>query len=610
MIVQFGPVALAISAALLDSLWEGAFIVAAVWLGLRFLSSVGAATRYAVWLCTLAALVVVPILTVAVSQNRAVPENPPHVFVMTPNVAVAQAQGRAQLPALHNEQPLPATHAMQTVLPQRIAIPENLALIIAFLWLVVAAWRGLLLLANMRELAAIRTSARVWSTAQTYPILISDRVALPLAVGFLRPAILLPASLVDDLTPDAINAVILHETAHLLRFDVWTNAIARFLEALVVLNPAAICVIRQLSREREIACDDWIVARLGTGDVFARTFAALANSAPRRSPLCAPSALGSRHSLVTRIAELLATHPRYLRLSPSTLGGMLMFLVIFALFVESISPVFAYSAAPKPVTFLASTCTTPNRPVMARVLRVVNGKKQGVFVALASLSSKAPANLHGELHEEVVKVTVTVDASGKGKDVRILSGSPNQNPSLRQMLRKNMSMGTYLPALVNCRAVSSTVPITIVLHSMAEHVSVVTPIYPAGWSAQNASSCKVPVLVHGGVPTFPKSVALPTHGTITAAVRVSVDNHGTVTKSVMIKSSGQPAFDEAVLAAARSSSYPLGKQGMFQPVRPGNASLSWNSTHGYSTYANCRPRPTEYQWTTTYGWPNLGFESK
>ncbi len=49
--------ALAIFAALFDSLWEGALIVGAVWLGLRMLPKLGAATRYAIWLCALAALV-------------------------------------------------------------------------------------------------------------------------------------------------------------------------------------------------------------------------------------------------------------------------------------------------------------------------------------------------------------------------------------------------------------------------------------------------------------------------------------------------------------------------------------------------------------------------
>ena len=56
-------IALAILAGLFDSIWEGASIVGVVWLGLRCLPKLGAATRYAIWLCTLAALIVIPVPT-------------------------------------------------------------------------------------------------------------------------------------------------------------------------------------------------------------------------------------------------------------------------------------------------------------------------------------------------------------------------------------------------------------------------------------------------------------------------------------------------------------------------------------------------------------------
>ncbi len=64
---------LAIATALFDGLWEGALIVGAVWLGLRCLPKLGAATRYAIWLCALAALVLIPVLTAGVSERSSAP---------------------------------------------------------------------------------------------------------------------------------------------------------------------------------------------------------------------------------------------------------------------------------------------------------------------------------------------------------------------------------------------------------------------------------------------------------------------------------------------------------------------------------------------------------
>ena len=177
---------------------------------------------------------------------------------------------------------------------------------------------------------------------------LSDRVQVPLAAGFLRPAIILPASLVERLPADAVETIVIHEVAHLRRYDVWTNALARIAEAFVVLNPAAWFVMRRLSMEREIACDDWVVARTGAGDAFARVLAALAGSAGARMPLAAPSALGSRHAIVVRIERLLDSRPRHLRLSPPALGGAFMLLALIAFTVQSVSPVLAYAPPQQP----------------------------------------------------------------------------------------------------------------------------------------------------------------------------------------------------------------------------------------------------------------------
>ena len=59
--------ALWIAATIFESLWEGALIAGIVWVGLRCLPRLGAATRYAIWLCALAAVVAVPLLTVGLS---------------------------------------------------------------------------------------------------------------------------------------------------------------------------------------------------------------------------------------------------------------------------------------------------------------------------------------------------------------------------------------------------------------------------------------------------------------------------------------------------------------------------------------------------------------
>ena len=87
-----------------------------------------------------------------------------------------------------------------------------------------------------------------------------ERVAVPTVIGALRPAILLPASLVSGLDSQQLTAVLSHEIAHIRRYDLWINLIQRVIESLLFFHPAVWYVSRCLSNERESCCDDLVVS--------------------------------------------------------------------------------------------------------------------------------------------------------------------------------------------------------------------------------------------------------------------------------------------------------------------------------------------------------------
>jgi hypothetical protein len=94
-----------------------------------------------------------------------------------------------------------------------------------------------------------------------------------MAVGFLEPAVILPVSLPEELENSELEHVLLHETAHLARNDDWTNLAARVLGAALALHPVAVWILRQIEQEREMACDDWVVARTGAAKPYAASLA-------------------------------------------------------------------------------------------------------------------------------------------------------------------------------------------------------------------------------------------------------------------------------------------------------------------------------------------------
>jgi uncharacterized protein (TIGR03435 family) len=109
--------------------------------------------------------------------------------------------------------------------------------------------------------------------ARSANLLLSGDIASPMAVGFLRPAVILPTALPDELETAELEHVLLHETAHIARKDDWTNLAARVLGAALALHPVAVWILRQIEREREMACDDWVVARTGAAKPYAASLA-------------------------------------------------------------------------------------------------------------------------------------------------------------------------------------------------------------------------------------------------------------------------------------------------------------------------------------------------
>lgn len=86
-----------------------------------------------------------------------------------------------------------------------------------------------------------------------------SRVGVPVVVGVLRPMILLPTSLISGLTPQELEAVLVHELAHIRRFDPAVNVLQRLVEAMLFFHPAVWWVSRRVSAERENACDDLVL---------------------------------------------------------------------------------------------------------------------------------------------------------------------------------------------------------------------------------------------------------------------------------------------------------------------------------------------------------------
>jgi beta-lactamase regulating signal transducer with metallopeptidase domain len=100
-------------------------------------------------------------------------------------------------------------------------------------------------------------------------------VAVPFTCGVLRPVIVLP---VEALSWPASRRrfVLLHELAHVARFDALTGAVECLAGAIFWFHPFVWAAIRNGRAEREKACDDLVVERTGDAPGYAAALLALA----------------------------------------------------------------------------------------------------------------------------------------------------------------------------------------------------------------------------------------------------------------------------------------------------------------------------------------------
>lgn len=92
-------------------------------------------------------------------------------------------------------------------------------------------------------------------------LLESERVKVPVVAGLLKPVILMPLGLLINLPQDELEAILLHELAHVKRRDYLVNLLQSFAETIFFFNPAVLWISSLIREEREHCCDDMAIAQ-------------------------------------------------------------------------------------------------------------------------------------------------------------------------------------------------------------------------------------------------------------------------------------------------------------------------------------------------------------
>ena len=133
-------------------------------------------------------------------------------------------------------------------------------------------------------------------------LLVSAMVQAPTVVGWLRPVVLAPVGVLGGLPAEHVEALLLHELAHIRRHDYPINLLQSVAEALLFYHPAVWWVSGDIRAARELCCDDVAVSVSGDALTYARALAHLESYRPAHISAALAANGGS---LADRIARLL-----------------------------------------------------------------------------------------------------------------------------------------------------------------------------------------------------------------------------------------------------------------------------------------------------------------
>jgi protein involved in polysaccharide export with SLBB domain/beta-lactamase regulating signal transducer with metallopeptidase domain len=291
---------------LMHSLWQGVVFAALLAVILRAMRSAPVSMRYTTACAAMALMVFAAAATFGLLKREPAP---------APHAPVTAALGMVSSTVLPLTAPMPLIVAPPVVTPNTRILR---ALVLA--WFVGVAVMAMWHIAGWVWLQRLRRGGRM---EQLEPIL-SDlatrlgitrlvrliettRVDVPAVVGALRPVILVPLGLLNDLPASQIQAILAHELAHIRRHDYLVNLVQAAIESVLFYHPATWWISAQIRIERENCCDDVAARACGDRRDYAAALAALEARRSAAIAHLAPAATGGR--LVDRVRRLLRVAP-------------------------------------------------------------------------------------------------------------------------------------------------------------------------------------------------------------------------------------------------------------------------------------------------------------
>ncbi|MFT3796000.1 MAG: M56 family metallopeptidase [Flavobacterium sp.] len=175
-------------------------------------------------------------------------------------------------------------------------------------------------------------------------LLESALVKVPSVSGILRPVILMPIGMLSGFPHDQVEAILLHELAHIRRKDYIINILQRLAEMVFFFNPGLLWLSNLIRDERENCCDDIAVEAIGNKSGFVHALVSFGQYQLRQEQLV--MGLGDNKShLFHRAKRIIYNNNTSLNAIEKTFLSVSLLLIALALFAFNHTDVIHTDAA-------------------------------------------------------------------------------------------------------------------------------------------------------------------------------------------------------------------------------------------------------------------------
>ena len=390
---------------IVNHLWQSTLIAAAIAALAAALRADGAHARY--WLWWAASVKFLVPFSLLTALGRALQE------FGAPRIELADwptALGVLAEPMPESARPLPPALALLGVWAVGFAA-------VVSRWLARALTVRALLRASVPYAGALPRAAAGLEARTSHALL------EPALVGILRPVLLLPHGIAEQLTRSQLDAVVEHELSHWRRRDNLTAAVHMVVEAVFWFHPLVWWIGARLVEERERACDEAVVRAGHDGRTYAEGILNVCERYVASALKCAAGISGA--DLKLRVVEI--ARNRVMSELPTRKKALLGAAALAALIVPIVFGVAAQDA-PIPMVRIA-----PNYPTDALAAQ----------------------------REGSVELQFTIAANGAVKDVVVLSStSPEfEEPAVAALLRWRYTPTNMTCVGTDCRTDASVQPV-------------------------------------------------------------------------------------------------------------------------------------------------------